>query len=44
MKKPGQYTTENVVVCPSTHPQEPDLILTVTPDSTGWGFISFQAR
>ena len=43
MKKPRQYTTDNVVVCPSTNPQEPDLILTVTPDSAGWDFISFQA-
>jgi len=44
MKKPRQHTTENVAVCASTNPQEPDLILTVTPDSAGWYFISFQAR
>jgi hypothetical protein len=37
MKKPGQYTTENVVICPSTNPHKPELILTVTPDSSGWG-------
>jgi 5-deoxy-D-glucuronate isomerase len=42
MKKLRQYTTENVVICPSTNPEEPDLILTVTPDLAGWDFISFQ--
>lgn len=44
MKKFRQYTTENVLVRPSTNPQEPDLILTVTPDLAGWDFLSFQAR
>lgn len=39
-----QYTTENVLVHPSTNPQDPDLILAVTPESAGWDFISFQAR
>jgi 5-deoxy-glucuronate isomerase len=39
-----QYTTENLLVCPDTDPQEPDLILAVTPQSAGWDFISFQAR
>ena len=39
-----QYTAENVLVRPSTDPQDPDLILTVTPHSAGWDFISFQAR
>lgn len=39
-----QYTTENLLVCPSTDPQDPDLILAVTPQSAGWDFISFQAR
>jgi len=39
-----QYTAENVLVRPSTDPQDQDLILTVTPDSAGWDFISFQAR
>lgn len=39
-----QYTTENLLVCPSTDPQDPDLILTVTPQLAGWDFISFQAR
>jgi 5-deoxy-glucuronate isomerase len=39
-----QYTNENLLVCPDTDPQEPDLILAVTPQSAGWDFISFQAR
>jgi len=39
-----QYTTENLLVCPSTDTQDPDLILAVTPESAGWDFISFQAR
>jgi 5-deoxy-glucuronate isomerase len=39
-----QYTTENLLVRPSRNPQDPDLILAVTPGSAGWDFISFQAR
>lgn len=39
-----QYTAENLLVRPSTDPQDQDLILTVTPRSAGWDFISFQAR
>jgi 5-deoxy-glucuronate isomerase len=39
-----QYTVENILVCPSTNPQDKDLILEVTPHSAGWDFISFQAR
>jgi 5-deoxy-glucuronate isomerase len=39
-----QYTTENLLVCPSTDLQDPGLILAVTPQSAGWDFISFQAR
>jgi 5-deoxy-glucuronate isomerase len=39
-----QYTVENILVRPSTDPQDQDLILTVTPRSAGWDFISFQAR
>jgi 5-deoxy-glucuronate isomerase len=39
-----QYTTENILVCPSTNQQDPDLILAVTPESAGWDLISFQAR
>ena len=39
-----QYTAENILVHPSTDPQDRDLILTVTHDSAGWDFISFQTR
>ena len=39
-----QYTVENILVRPSTDPQDQDLILEVTPHSAGWDFISFQAR
>ena len=39
-----QYTAENILISPSTDPQDQDLILTVTPDSAGWDFISFQVR
>ncbi|HJS20807.1 MAG TPA: 5-deoxy-glucuronate isomerase [Anaerolineales bacterium] len=44
MSQLRQYTAENLLVHPSTNPQDPDLILTVTPESAGWDFISFQAR
>jgi 5-deoxy-glucuronate isomerase len=39
-----QYTNENILVQPSTDPQDPDLILAITPESVGWDLISFQAR
>ena len=39
-----QYMADNLLVHPSTTPQDPDLILAVTPESAGWDFISFQAR
>ena len=39
-----QYTAENILVHPSANSQGQDLILTVTPGSAGWEFISFQAR
>ena len=39
-----QYTAENILVRPSTDSQDQDLILTITPHSAGWDFISFQAR
>jgi 5-deoxy-glucuronate isomerase len=44
MRKFKQYTTENILVHPLTNPQDPDLILAVTPESAGWDFISLQAR
>ena len=44
MMKFMKYTNENLLVQPSTNPQDPDLILAVTPESVGWDLISFQAR
>ena len=44
MAKPRQYTSDNILVNPADHPQDPGLILSVTPDSAGWDYISFQAR
>ena len=39
-----QYKTENLLVCPLNDPQDPDLILDISPQSSGWDFISFQVR
>ena len=39
-----QYTAENLLVLPTTNSQDPDLILSITPESAGWEFISFQVR
>ena len=39
-----QYTTENLLVRPTRNPQDPDLILSITPETAEWEFISFQAR
>src|SRR5215212_4474169 len=39
-----QYTTENLLIGPQADPQDPDLILAITPQSAGWDLISFQAR
>ena len=39
-----QYTAENMLIYPSADPHDQDLILTVTPQSAGWDFISFQVR
>ncbi|HVF25045.1 MAG TPA: 5-deoxy-glucuronate isomerase [Anaerolineales bacterium] len=39
-----QYTAENILISSSTDPQDRNLILTVTPHSAGWDFISFQVR
>lgn len=36
-----QYTSENLLVHPTA---SGDIILSVTPESAGWEFISFQAR
>ena len=39
-----QYTTENLVVKPDSYPEEPGLLLNITPESAGWQYISFQVR
>jgi len=39
-----QYTSENILVQPIENPDDPDLILSVTPETAGWDYISFQAR
>jgi len=39
-----QYTAENLLIRPSTNPEDPDLILALTPHSAGWDIISFQVR
>ena len=44
MSQPRQFTAQNLLVTPQTQGDDPDLILSVTPESAGWDFISFQAR
>lgn len=39
-----QYTTENLLIRPMADPNDPDLILSITPQQAGWDYISFQAR
>ena len=39
-----QYTNENILVRPAADPNDPDLILSINPESAGWDYISFQAR
>jgi 5-deoxy-glucuronate isomerase len=39
-----QYTAENILVRPTEHAADPDLILSVTPEQAGWDYISFQVR
>ncbi|MFB0553254.1 MAG: 5-deoxy-glucuronate isomerase [Phycisphaerae bacterium] len=39
-----QYTTDNILVKPGVFPDDPDLILSITPEQAGWEYISFQAR
>ena len=39
-----QYTTDNILVRPKVNPSDPDLILSITPETAGWDYISFQAR
>ncbi|MBI3959642.1 MAG: 5-deoxy-glucuronate isomerase [Chloroflexi bacterium] len=39
-----RYTAETVLVRAQNDPTDPDLILSITPESAGWEYISFQAR
>jgi len=39
-----RYTAENILVKPGVFPDDPDLILSVTPEQAGWQYISFQVR
>lgn len=39
-----QYTVGNLRVSPSVHSEDPDLLLSITPEKVGWEYISFQAR
>lgn len=39
-----QYTPDNILVCPAQDPRDPDLVLSITPETAGWDYISFQAR
>ena len=38
------YTSENILVKPGIFPDDPDLILSITPEQAGWEYISFQTR
>ena len=39
-----QYTPDNILVKPGVFPDDPYLILSITPERAGWEYISFQAR
>ena len=39
-----RYTAENLLVRPEHHPDDPGLVLEITPERAGWDYISFQAR
>ncbi len=43
MSRPRQFTAQNLLVRPQDKAEDPDLILSITPDEAGWDFISFQA-
>ena len=42
--KQVQYSSDNLLVKPGIFPDDPDLVLSITPDEAGWDYISFQAR
>jgi 5-deoxy-glucuronate isomerase len=39
-----KYTVENILLCPTGDENDPDLILSITPEEAGWDYINFQAR
>lgn len=39
-----QYTADNILIKPGIFADDPDLILSITPEQAGWEYISFQAR
>ncbi len=39
-----QYTADNILIRPMVDPNDPDLILSISPRQAGWDYISFQAR
>jgi 5-deoxy-glucuronate isomerase len=39
-----QYTNSNLLIQPQQFPDDPDLLLSITPAQAGWKLISFQVR
>jgi len=39
-----KYTAKDLLVRPVSTPEDPDLIVSITPERAGWEYISFQAR
>ncbi|HJN81706.1 MAG: 5-deoxy-glucuronate isomerase [Verrucomicrobiota bacterium] len=39
-----KYTADNLLIRPEIVPEDPGLILDITPELAGWDFISFQVR
>lgn len=39
-----QYTVENLKIRPSGNSEDRGVVLSITPDDTGWEYISFQVR
>jgi 5-deoxy-glucuronate isomerase len=39
-----KYTPENLLIRPTRVPEDPGLVLKITPEMAGWDFISFQVR
>lgn len=39
-----QYTAQNLLIPPSPCPDDPGCVLSITPETAGWEYISFQVR